>query len=134
MTHIEATVWNSGDVACTGVRVDAFLHDSLTASPRFLGSTRLDLPAKQKALAAIPGFFGRGVARLRLIVDSENLFVEADEDNNLVEIALPVDRYAITPELGSSAWGTCSDTLDFESGFRLFVPPGSATASTVVKM
>lgn len=132
MTQVEAPVWNSGDVECRGVRVDAFLVDSLSANLRHLGTCTVDIAPLQKTIAAIPGFVGSGHAHLKLIVDGDNQFAEANEDNNTVVVRLPVDRFVITRQLGTSTWGTSSDTLLFRDCFRMFVRPESAPGAMAV--
>lgn len=132
ITQLEVPVWNTGDVACKGVRVDAVLVDSLAGTYRLLGSTQVDLGPRQSAKAVIPGFFGGGWVLLRLVVDADNQYPEGDEDNNVTEIKLLVDRYVVTPEVGSTLRGEGTDTLHLGPGLSLFVAPGSASTPTVV--
>ncbi|MBC7187693.1 MAG: hypothetical protein H5U38_11730 [Calditrichaeota bacterium] len=133
MTQVEAAIWNSGDVECRGVLVDVFLLDSLSGEWLHIGSTTVDVPARQRAVAAVPGFFGSGTVQVRVLVDGDQRFEEADEHNNVADILLQVDRFTVTPILGSTAWGTATDTLRFGSDLALLVGPGSSSVATVVQ-
>ncbi|MCR4439015.1 MAG: C25 family cysteine peptidase [candidate division KSB1 bacterium] len=132
-TQLEATIWNSGDVECKGVLVEAFLLDSPSGQWRHIGSTVVDVAPQQKALAAIPGFFGNGAVHVRVLVDADQRFEEANELNNAVDLTLQADRFTISPQLGSTVWGTATDTLCFGADLALVVAPGSSSVSTVVQ-
>ncbi len=132
ITELGATVWNTGDVECQGVKVDAFLLDSLSGRDHFLGSTQVDLRPRQSAKATIPGFFGEGWVQVRLVVDPDNRFLEENEENNVADVRLRVDRYVVTPEVGSTLGGTTTDTLFVVPDVSVHVPPGSAARATVV--
>jgi len=102
-------------------------------SDRFIGADTLSLGARDEALAWVVSDLGEGEKEVYVVADPQNKVFEIDEGNNVAFKRMRIDRFNITPDLGTTLYGTGNDTVSLND-FSCCIPPKAVSSNGVLKI
>ncbi|MBX7150760.1 hypothetical protein K1X84_03925 [bacterium] len=137
-TKILAEIDNLGVLPLSNVKVQFYDGDPRTTGV-LLSETTVTLDGSvpnanqiAKDTASVISALSNGAHQVFAWIDPDSSVNDIDRSNNLAYAPIILNRFNITPSLGSTYSGTKNDTVSIDSGLFISVPPNGVAQNTVL--